>query len=341
MTRNVPAENFSALTRLDHNRAMGQLAIKAGVALEEVSNAIIWGNHSSTQYPDINHATVGGKKAKEVIGDDGWYTSTFIPMIQKRGAAIIAARKLSSALSAAQAISDHMHDWVLGTPAGKYVSMAVDSTGNKYGVADGLIYSFPVTCTGGKWTIVDGLALDDFSKEKMKATENELMEEKNDVAALLKASTCPATAVEAHAWRQAAYGGARTTYLDTRVVRVHGVARLASRGLTLRMKATPDHWRCVMIPLTWLTTMTMMMMTTTMTTGLLCCCALACPPAPCSCAPPLRRPLPLEGAACSVCAFAQTARGRLRRSRRRPATGLILRRGVSAPPRAVRAAIPL
>jgi malate dehydrogenase len=187
VTRNVPAENFSALTRLDHNRAMGQLAIKAGVALEEVSNAIIWGNHSSTQYPDINHATVGGKKAKEVIGDDGWYTSTFIPMIQKRGAAIIAARKLSSALSAAQAISDHMHDWVLGTPAGKYVSMAVDSTGNKYGVADGLIYSFPVTCTGGKWTIVDGLALDDFSKEKMKATENELMEEKNDVADLLKA----------------------------------------------------------------------------------------------------------------------------------------------------------
>lgn len=184
---NIPKENFSALTRLDHNRAMGQLAIKAGVALEEVSNAIIWGNHSSTQYPDINHATVGGKKAKEVIGDDGWYTSTFIPMIQKRGAAIIAARKLSSALSAAQAISDHMHDWVLGTPAGKYVSMAVDSTGNKYGVADGLIYSFPVTCTGGKWTIVDGLALDDFSKEKMKATENELMEEKNDVADLLKA----------------------------------------------------------------------------------------------------------------------------------------------------------
>mmetsp|Transcript_24977 Transcript_24977/g.59604 ORF Transcript_24977/g.59604 Transcript_24977/m.59604 type:complete len:332 (-) Transcript_24977:222-1217(-) len=183
---NIPKENFSALTRLDHNRAFAQLAIKASVPLEEVSGPIIWGNHSATQYPDISHATISGKPAKEVINDNDWYTGTFIPCIQKRGAAIIAARKLSSALSAAQAISDHMHDWVLGTPAGKHVSMAVDSTGNKYGVADGLIYSFPVTCAGGKWTIVDGLSIDDFSREKMKATENELLEEKADVTELLK-----------------------------------------------------------------------------------------------------------------------------------------------------------
>eukprot|EP00286_Rhodomonas_abbreviata_P024307 CAMPEP_0181310378 /NCGR_PEP_ID=MMETSP1101-20121128/12554_1 /TAXON_ID=46948 /ORGANISM="Rhodomonas abbreviata, Strain Caron Lab Isolate" /LENGTH=332 /DNA_ID=CAMNT_0023417003 /DNA_START=37 /DNA_END=1035 /DNA_ORIENTATION=- len=184
---NIPKENFSALTRLDHNRAIGQLAIKTNSTLEEVSNCIIWGNHSSTQYPDINHAKVKGKPAKEVIDDEAWYTGEFIPMIQKRGAAIIAARKLSSALSAAQAISDHMHDWVLGTPPGKYVSMAVDSTGNTYGVADGLIYSFPVTCSGGKWTIVKDLPINEFSKDKMKVTENELMEEKTTTQEILKA----------------------------------------------------------------------------------------------------------------------------------------------------------
>jgi len=184
---NIPKENFSALTRLDHNRAIGQLAIKANALLEEVQNSIIWGNHSSTQYPDINHATIKGKPAKEVIDDEAWYTGEFIPCIQKRGAAIIAARKLSSALSAAQGISDHMHDWVLGTPLGRFVSMAVSSTGNKYGVADGLIYSFPVSCAAGKWTIVDGLAINDFSRDKMKATENELMEEKTMSMEILKA----------------------------------------------------------------------------------------------------------------------------------------------------------
>jgi malate dehydrogenase len=175
---NIPKENFSALTRLDHNRAVGQLALKAKAAVEDVTGCIIWGNHSSTQYPDINSATIKGASAKDTIKDDAWYTNEFIPCIQKRGAAIIAARKLSSALSAAQAISDHMHDWVLGTPAGKFVSMAVDSTGNPYGVADGLMYSFPVTCSGGKWTIVKDLPIGDFSQEKMKATEAELMEEK-------------------------------------------------------------------------------------------------------------------------------------------------------------------
>mmetsp|Transcript_7746 Transcript_7746/g.23353 ORF Transcript_7746/g.23353 Transcript_7746/m.23353 type:complete len:330 (-) Transcript_7746:136-1125(-) len=175
---NIPRENFSALTRLDHNRAIAQLGLKAGVPLEQVANAIIWGNHSSTQYPDIASATINGKPAKEVIPDEEWYKNTFIPLVQKRGAAIIAARKLSSALSAAQAISDHMNNWFLGTPAGKYVSMAVDSTGNPYGVEPGLIYSFPVTCAGGKWTIVPGLAIDEYSKGKLKATEAELLEEK-------------------------------------------------------------------------------------------------------------------------------------------------------------------
>jgi len=182
---NIPKENFSALTRLDHNRAIGQLAIKAGAPVEQIANSIIWGNHSSTQFPDWSHATVNGKPAKEVIGDEKWYQETFIPQIQKRGAAIIAARKLSSALSAAQAISDHMNNWFLGTPAGKFVSMAVESTGNTYGVADGLMYSFPVTCAGGKWSIVSGLALDDFAKAKLKATEDELVEEKTMAFSIL------------------------------------------------------------------------------------------------------------------------------------------------------------
>lgn len=127
---------------------------------------------------NLNFLCYTGTPAKDIIKDDAWYTNEFIPCIQKRGAAIIAARKLSSALSAAQAISDHMHDWVLGTPAGKFVSMAVDSTGNTYGIADGLMYSFPVTCSGGKWTIVKDLPTGDFSTEKMKATEAELLEEK-------------------------------------------------------------------------------------------------------------------------------------------------------------------
>jgi len=184
----IPKENFSALTRLDHNRAIAQLAIKAGVPVEKISNSIIWGNHSSTQYPDWSHATIDGKKASEVIEDRKWYEETFIPCIQKRGAAIIAARKLSSALSAAQAISDHLNNWFLGTPAGKYVSMAVDSTGNPYGVEPGLMYSFPVTCSGGKWSIVPGLSVDDFSRSKLKATEDELKEEKTIAFGILGVS---------------------------------------------------------------------------------------------------------------------------------------------------------
>jgi malate dehydrogenase len=184
---NIPRKNFSALTRLDHNRCMAQVAIKCGVPIEQVSGSIIWGNHSSTQFPDIKHCKVNGQPAMDVIKDEAWYKDVMIPCVQKRGAAIIAARKLSSALSAAQAISDHMNNWMCGTPAGTYVSMAVDSTGNKYGVADGLMYSFPVTCANGEWTIVDGLACDDFAKEKMKATETELIEEMTMVKEILKA----------------------------------------------------------------------------------------------------------------------------------------------------------
>eukprot|EP00285_Hemiselmis_virescens_P009627 CAMPEP_0173388300 /NCGR_PEP_ID=MMETSP1356-20130122/10641_1 /TAXON_ID=77927 ORGANISM="Hemiselmis virescens, Strain PCC157" /NCGR_SAMPLE_ID=MMETSP1356 /ASSEMBLY_ACC=CAM_ASM_000847 /LENGTH=332 /DNA_ID=CAMNT_0014345177 /DNA_START=26 /DNA_END=1024 /DNA_ORIENTATION=- len=184
---NIPKKNFSALTRLDHNRAIAQVAIKCGVPIEQVTGSIIWGNHSSTQYPDINHCKVNGTPAKDLIKDDAWVNDVMIPCVQKRGAAIIAARKLSSALSAAQAISDHMNNWFLGTPEGKWVSMAVDSTGNKYGVAEGLMYSFPVKCSGGEWTIVDGLPIDDFSKVKMKATETELSEEKTMAMEILKA----------------------------------------------------------------------------------------------------------------------------------------------------------
>jgi len=184
---NIPKKNFSALTRLDHNRAIAQVAIKCNVPIEQVQGSIIWGNHSSTQYPDINHCKVNGKPAKELINDDAWINDVLIPCVQKRGAAIIAARKLSSALSAAQAISDHMNNWFCGTPAGQWVSMAVDSTGNTYGVADGLMYSFPVTCSGGEWKIVDGLECNEVSKAKMAATEKELVEEKTMAMEILKA----------------------------------------------------------------------------------------------------------------------------------------------------------
>uniref|UniRef100_A0A7S2INJ7 Malate dehydrogenase n=1 Tax=Haptolina brevifila TaxID=156173 RepID=A0A7S2INJ7_9EUKA len=171
----VPKANISALTRLDHNRARSMLSIKKGAPLHEVEGVIIWGNHSSTQYPDVRHATISGAKALDAVPPE-WCEGEFLTTVQKRGAAIIAARKLSSAASAAKAICDHMHDWVSGT-LGKMVSMAVDSTGNSYGVPDGLFYSFPVTCADGKWTIVDGLPIDDFSRNKMDVTAEELAEE--------------------------------------------------------------------------------------------------------------------------------------------------------------------
>ena len=175
--------NFTAMTRLDHNRAIAQLAEKTGHGVPEVDGMIIWGNHSATQYPDIAHATVGGSPAAGQVDTD-WYRETFIPKVQQRGAEIIKARGASSAASAASAAIDHIHDWALGTPGDSWVSMAVPSDGS-YGVAEGVIYSFPVRCSGGDYEIVQGLDLDDFSREKMAATEAELREERDGVADLL------------------------------------------------------------------------------------------------------------------------------------------------------------
>lgn len=180
----IPTEQFSAMTRLDHNRAMAQLAGHTGVPVSEVSRMTIWGNHSATQYPDVFHATVGGRPATEAIGADmDWLAADFIPTVQKRGAAIIEARGLSSAASAANAAIDHVHDWVLGTPAGDWVSMAVRSDGS-YGVPEGLISSFPVTCANGQWDIVQGLDIDDFSAPLIEATVDELGEERDAVESL-------------------------------------------------------------------------------------------------------------------------------------------------------------
>ncbi|VAH16380.1 unnamed protein product [Triticum turgidum subsp. durum] len=172
---------LKGLTRLDHNRALGQISERLGVQVSDVKNAIIWGNHSSSQYPDVNHATVktpsGEKPVRELVQDDEWLNGEFIATVQQRGAAIIKARKLSSALSAASSACDHIRDWVLGTAEGTFVSMGVYSDGS-YGVPAGLIYSFPVTCSGGEWTIVQGLPIDEFSRKKMDATAQELSEEK-------------------------------------------------------------------------------------------------------------------------------------------------------------------
>merc|ERR1719210_27374 len=173
----IPKENFSALTRLDQNRATSQIAMKCGVPANKVEKVTIWGNHSATQYPDAWQATVNGKPATECVNDDAWLKGDFITTVQKRGAAVLEARKLSSAMSAAKAIGDHLRDWICGSN-GRWVSMAVNSTGNKYNIPEGLIYSFPVTCEAGKWTIVDGVAVSDFSREKLVATANELEEER-------------------------------------------------------------------------------------------------------------------------------------------------------------------
>ena len=182
--RNAPdlhPRNFTAMTRLDHNRAMAQLAAKAGKHVSEVDGLCIWGNHSATQYPDIHRASVAGEGAMSMVDMD-WYTGDFIPTVQQRGAAIIEARGASSAASAANAAIDHMHDWALGSDT--VVSMGVYSDGS-YGVAEGLIYSFPVTCQGGDWSIVQGVEVNAFSQEKMDATETELTEERDAVAHLL------------------------------------------------------------------------------------------------------------------------------------------------------------
>lgn len=184
--RNAPdldPRNFTAMTRLDHNRAQTQLAQKTGSSINDISKLTIWGNHSSTQYPDIHHTGVAGKEAMSLI-DQAWYEGDFIPTVQQRGAAIIAARGASSAASAANAAIFHMRDWALGTPEGDWTSMGVYSDGS-YGIQEGLIYSFPCVCKDGDWEIVQGVELNDFSIEKMKATETELAEERDAVAHLL------------------------------------------------------------------------------------------------------------------------------------------------------------
>ena len=180
----IDPSRFTAMTRLDHNRAKAQVAAKAGVQVAEVTNMTIWGNHSATQYPDVFHASVGGKPAFEATGGDHkWVEGTFIPTVQQRGAAIIEARGSSSAASAASAAVDHMHDWALGTADGDWVSMAVYSDGS-YGVPEGLISGFPVTCKNGEWSIVQGLDIDDFSRARIDATVGELAEERDAVAGM-------------------------------------------------------------------------------------------------------------------------------------------------------------
>ncbi len=172
-------ECFSAMVRLDHNRALSALAAKTGLHSTDIEKMIIWGNHSSTQYPDIHHTKVKGAAALSKV-DRTWYEKTFIPEVQQRGAAIIKARGASSAASAASAAIDHMRDWALGTPKGDWVSMAVPSDGS-YGIAPGVIYGYPVTCKGGKYKIVQGLKIDDFSRQRMDATDKELREERAGV----------------------------------------------------------------------------------------------------------------------------------------------------------------
>jgi len=184
--RNAPDINprqFTAMTRLDHNRAMSQIADKTGTTINDVTQMTIWGNHSATQYPDLHEAKVKGQPAIDMV-DQAWYESDFIPTVQQRGAAIISARGASSAASAANAAIAHMRSWALGTAEGDWVSMGVYSDGS-YGITEGLIYSFPCTCAGGDWTIVQGLEINDFSRAKMTATEQELTEERDAVQHLL------------------------------------------------------------------------------------------------------------------------------------------------------------
>ena len=180
----VPRERFTAMMRLDHNRAIAQLARKAGVAVSDISNMTVWGNHSTTQYPDIFHAKVKGENAAEAVNDQEWLESDFIPTVSKRGAAIIEARGASSAASAANAAIDHVHDWVLGTPDGDWVSMAIPSEGNPYDVTEGIISSFPVTTSGGEISLVEGLEIDAFSRERIDASAAELAGERDTVKGL-------------------------------------------------------------------------------------------------------------------------------------------------------------
>ena len=184
--KNAPAlapGNFTAMVRLDHNRALSQLAEKTGSHVTKLKRLTVWGNHSSTQYPDLHHATVDGKPALSLV-DQAWYREQFIPVVQQRGAAIIKARGASSAASAASSAIDHIRDWVLGTPEGDWVSMAVPADGS-YGIPAGVIYGFPVTCANGSYQIVQGLAINEFSRGRMGATHRELTEERDGVRELL------------------------------------------------------------------------------------------------------------------------------------------------------------
>jgi malate dehydrogenase len=180
----LPRESFSAMVRLDQNRAMSQVAKKLGVPVTDVKKLTIWGNHSATQYPDVFHAEVNGKSVASLVNDQAWIEKDFIPKVQQRGKAIIEARGASSAASAASAAIDHVRDWVLGTPKGDWVSMAIPSDGS-YGIPEGIMYGFPVTCEGGKRSIVQGLEIDAFSRARMDATLKELQEEADAVADLV------------------------------------------------------------------------------------------------------------------------------------------------------------
>ncbi len=181
--KDLDPRRFTAMTRLDHNRAISQLAAKVDAPVTDIRRMTIWGNHSTTQYPDLFHAEVGGRNAYEAVGDHEWVDGTFIPTVAKRGAAIIEARGASSAASAASAAVDHIRSWTQGTPDGDWVSMAIPSDGS-YGVAEGIISSFPVTCAGGEYTIVDGLDIDDYSRSKIDASVAELVEERDAVKGL-------------------------------------------------------------------------------------------------------------------------------------------------------------
>lgn len=186
----IPRENFTAMTRLDQNRAQSQIAAKVNVPVSNVSNVIIWGNHSSTQFPDASHAVVkvnnNSVPAPDAIKDESWIRSTFVETVQKRGAAVIAARKMSSAMSAAKAAGDHMRDWFLGTAPGQFVSMGVISDGS-YGAPKDVVFSFPVTINNGKWEIVQGLPISDFARQLLDVTGKELEEERSEAFAVIQA----------------------------------------------------------------------------------------------------------------------------------------------------------
>ena len=180
--KNIPSENFNAMTRLDHNRALASLSLKSGTHQDNIKNLIIWGNHSSTMYADLHHTTVNGKNALDVVGKE-WYEKTFIPEVAQRGAAIIAARGASSAASAANAAIDHMRNWVLGTD--QWVSMAIPSDGTLYGIPKDVIYSFPCTVNNGKVTVIKDLKISEFSRKRMDATAEELLSERKEIESML------------------------------------------------------------------------------------------------------------------------------------------------------------